>query len=108
MLLDHRFSDFRPGANQTMVMLGAMLTGWLRTEVDRIAGYGGSILSSTNEERFDLAVKPFATTEEIANSIVSQGSKGMWTFRASTPSPVNSAEVEIEPYQRYTNIAVDR
>jgi hypothetical protein len=70
-----------------MVLFGAMLTGSLRAEVDSTAGYGGSILHSKNEELFDLAVKPFATTEEIANSTVSQGSKGMWTFRTGTPSP---------------------
>jgi hypothetical protein len=105
-LLMHRYSNFE-SSNQTMVEMGANLTGWMLVEVDRAEGYGGSIPGSTNDERFTLDVASPASTEEIANRIVSLGSKGMWIFRAD-PFPVSGEakdEVVVEPYQHYSNRA---
>ena len=109
-LLAHRFTDFPPQTSDTMVSLGVTLTIWLRAVVDPTAGSGASILGSTNEEHLTLKVAPVATTEDIANQIVSLGSKGMWVFRvgASPLSGVSAVDVDIEPYQHYTNEAAAR
>ena len=106
-LLDHNFTDLKPQTNDTMVSLGVTLTVWLRAVVDPTAGSGASILGSTNDERLTLKVAPVATTEDIANQIVSLGSKGMWVFRvgASPLSGTSAVDVDIEPYQHYTNVA---
>jgi hypothetical protein len=103
-LLTHGFSNFG-SSNATMVEMGADLTGWVWTGVDGAKGFGGSILGSTNDERFTLKPMPEATTEEIADRIVSLGSKGMWIFRAaaSEGSDPSVDGVEIEPYQHYSN-----
>lgn len=87
-----------------------MLTVWLRAVVDPTSGSFSSILGSTNDERLTLKVAPVAATEEIANQIVSLGSKGMWVFRvgASPLSGVSAVHVDIESYQHYTNVAAAR
>lgn len=107
-LLEHQFSNFKVGANETMVFQGAMLTASLRNVVDPTIGSGGSILGSTNDETFDLQLDSNVTTVEIADRIAAQGSGAMWVFRAG-PLPSSSAstiEVEIWPYQHFTNMPV--
>jgi hypothetical protein len=106
-LLTQPYSDFKPGSNNTMVGLGVLLTTWMRATIDPMAGFGGSILGSANDERFTLGETLSGTTEEIANRIVSLGSKGMWTFKVepSPPSGGSTDEVDIEPYQHYSNWA---
>jgi len=49
---------------------------------------------------------PAATTEEIANRIVSLGSKGMWilTMDAFERDGERTDDVEIKPYQHYSNL----
>lgn len=104
-LLTYPYSNFGSLSNRTMVELGAELTGWMLAEIDYAKGYGGSILGSLNDERLTLKVPPGATTEEIADSIVSLGSKGIWILR-SDPFPTSGSsadQVEIEPYQHYSN-----
>lgn len=105
-VLDHEYPDFKSGSDQTMVELGVQLTMWMRTEIDHEAGFGGSILSATNDERFTFAAMPPSTTEEIANRIVSLGSKGLWTLRTDAFQRTSGATdaVEIEPYQHYSNL----
>lgn len=104
-LLLHRYSNFGSEQSATMADLGADLNGWMWAAVDPAAGYGASILGSTNDERFILEPIKDATTEEIANRIVSLGSKGMWTFRvaAFSPADLSADRIEIEPYQHYSN-----
>jgi hypothetical protein len=69
-ILDHEYPDFKPGPHQTMVELGVQLPMWMRTEIDGEAGFGGSILGATNDERFKFEAMPPSTTEEIADRIV--------------------------------------
>lgn len=104
-LLTRTYSDFRPGPNSTMVELGVALTMWVEASLDRGGGFGGSILGSTNDERFTLGDCSGETTEEIADKIVSLGSKGMWIFKANAfaTSGKLGDEVVIEPYQHYSN-----
>ena len=61
---------------------------------------------STNDERFTPGAMPAATTEEIANRIVSLGSKGMWilTMDAFERDGERTDDVEIKPYQHYSNL----
>jgi hypothetical protein len=105
MVLDHVYEDFEAGPDRTMVMLGGQLTMWMQAELDHVPGFGGSILYSPDDERFTLGDIRLATTEELANRIVSLGSKGMWTL--TTDAFQRDGEwtdsVKIEPYQHYSN-----
>ena len=102
-LLYLQYANFQPSG--TMAEMAAYLTGWMWMATHPGSGYGGSILGSTNDEHFALKEMQSATTEEIANKIVSQGSKGMWILRTApnnTDSP-SDYQVEVEPYQHYSN-----
>jgi hypothetical protein len=105
-MLDHEYPDFKSGSQQTMVELGVQLTMWMRAEIDGEAGFAGSILGATNDERFTFGATPPSTTEEIANRIVSLGSKGMWilTTDAFDRTSEWTDGVAIEPYQHYSNL----
>lgn len=102
-LLYLQYANFQ--ASGSMVVMAANLTGWMWTATHPVSGYGGSILGSTNDERFTLKEMQSATTEEIANKIVSQGSKGMWILRTAPSNTHNPSDdrVEVEPYQHYSN-----
>ena len=105
-LLAQRYSDFKVDNSSTMVQMGVSLTMWMRvTASPEIQGFGASIGGSLNDERLALKVTPLSTTEQIANMIVSLGSKGMWILRAEPDysDHVSIDEVEIEPYQHYSN-----
>ena len=105
-LLNHQFSNFEIPPKTTMVYQGAMLTEWVRNVVNPAMGWGGSILGSTNDEKLTPRSVPNATTEDIAGQIVSQGSRGMWVFKAGPlpSSDLSTIEVEIWPYQHFTNM----
>ena len=109
-LLLHRYNDFVPGKDQTMVGLGIFLSIWMRMAEDPKPGYGGSILTAVNDERFTLKEALPASTEEIANRIVSLGSKGMWIFQVDPDAPPANwtDEVSIESYQHYSNRPMPR
>jgi hypothetical protein len=109
-LLLHQYSNFAAdGHSYQMKCWGMVLTGWLRDAAHPGAGFGFSCPTSTNEEQFKLDIAPLATTEEIANQIVSMGSKGMWTFKVSAALPVKpTEEVDVLPYQHYSNRAIDQ
>jgi hypothetical protein len=106
-LLVHSFSHFRRGqASGKMICLGMDLTGWLRVAANPgLRGYGISCSTSTNEEEITLNIPPAATTEKIANQLVSQGSKGMWVFKvpASVPAGDPTEEISFLPYQHYSD-----
>jgi hypothetical protein len=104
-LLTRSYSDFRSGPDSTMVELGVGLTMWMEASLDRGGGFGASIGGSTNDERVTLGDCSGETTEQIANKIVSLGSKGMWIFKtnAFAASDKSRDEVVIEPYQHYSN-----
>jgi len=104
-LLTRSYSDFRAGPGGTMVELGAGLSMWMEASLDRSDGFGGSIMYSTNDERFTLGDCSGETTEQIADKIVSLGSKGMWIFKANAFAASDKLrdEVVIEPYQHYSN-----
>lgn len=104
-LLKHQYSDFGSERGATMVELGAGLNEWMWAAVDPVKGFGASIQGSTNDEHFTMVPIKDATTEEIANRIVSLGSKGMWIFRVAAFSPADTSadQIEIEPYQHYSN-----
>lgn len=109
-LLDHVYPvAFRSVEKDTMIGFGMELTRRLQAVTHPQDGYAGSVSTSTNEERFVFDIPAGATTEEIANRIVSQGSKGIWVLRVS-PHPAAdktdpSDQVVIEPYQHYSNRA---
>jgi hypothetical protein len=104
-LLTLRLTDFKTNPNSTMVVIGSQLTMWLGAAIHPEAGYGASILGSTNDEQFTISPIPSATTEEIANRIVSLGSRGLWILRvgASNSASPEDDGVEVQPYQHYSN-----
>lgn len=108
-LLSHRYSNFKSNAAETMVSLGMDLTMWMRAFVDPKLGFAMDLLSSTNDERFTLHWPGVASTEEIANRIASQGSRGLWILSV-TPSALSQGstdEIVMEPYQHYSNRPID-
>jgi hypothetical protein len=88
-----------------MVELGVYLAALMRAVTEPQRGFGSSISLSANEDRFTLEGTSAATTEEIADRIVSLGSKGMWIFGADSSSTTRASadELAIEPYQHYPN-----
>ncbi len=104
-LLTRSYSDFKGEPGGTMVELGADLSMWMEASLDRGFGFGGSIMYSTNDERFTLGDCSGETTEQIANKIISLGSKGMWVFKANAFAASDKLrdEVIMEPYQHYSN-----
>jgi hypothetical protein len=105
-LLTHRYQNFASNPSSTMVNLGVDLTIWMYAVIDPDHGFAASVLSSTSDETFNLGVIPSATTEEIANRIVTLGSKGMWIFRvAGSPTLSDSTdEVEVFSYQHCADL----
>jgi hypothetical protein len=74
-------------------------------DLDSKHGFGASISTSPNQEEFTLEEPLSGTTEQMADKVVSFGSKGMWILR-SDPSPPSGAltdQVDIQPYQHYSN-----
>jgi hypothetical protein len=104
-LLTRTYSDFRPEPNSTMVELGAALSVWMEASLGSGSGFVVGIASSTNDERFTLGDCSGETAEQIADKIVSLGSKGMWVFKAKAFAASGKLpdEVVIEPYQHYSN-----
>lgn len=108
-LLAHPYSNFGKGRlSGKMVCLGMNLTGWLRNAARPRTGYAISCATATNEEEVTLDLLRIATTEEIANQLVSQGSHGMWIFKVSaTLAPGDpTEEIDMLPYQHYSNRSV--
>ena len=105
-LLQQSYSGFNIDRPTPMVVMGATLTMWMLASAHpEIRGFGGSTLHSLNDEQLTLQTPPSATTEMIADMIVSLGSKGMWILRANPDysDDVSNDEVEIEAYQHYSN-----
>jgi hypothetical protein len=90
-LLYLQYASFQ--ASGTLAQMAAQLNGWMRVAAHPGFGYGGSILGSTNDERFTLEEMRSATTEEIANKIVSQGS----LCHAPRGSPLPQRDRETAP-----------
>lgn len=109
-ILVYEFPKFGEGRrSDKMICYGMALTGWIRQVAHPGAGYASSCATSPNEEEFKLNIAPLATTEEIANQIVSQGSKGMWILKVSASTPIEpTEEIDIQPYQHYSNRAVTK
>jgi hypothetical protein len=97
-LLTHRYPVFKAEEEMTMQVLGAQLTGWMWVEVGHAKGYGASIMGSLSAEQLKLGVMKFASTEEIANRIVSLGSKGIWLLKADKSNASSPMQESITTY----------
>ena len=102
-LLGHRFDQFGGQCGVQLPMLAANLSSWMGTVVEPVSGYAGSILGSLSDERLTLSEMHDASVEEIANRIVTLGSKGMW--RADIPAEghlnFGSVGIRFTSYQHY-------
>jgi hypothetical protein len=105
-VLTHEYLGFQGGANVTMAKLGSQLTILMESEIDDLTGFGGSTPGSANDENFTLEAMPPSTVQEIADRIVSLGSKGLWilTTDALQRTSGSTDTVQIEPYQHYSNL----
>ena len=101
-LLAHRLERFG-GQKEELPLLQANLANRMGNAVDPVGGYAGSILSSADDERLSLPVMHDASVEEIANRIVTLGSKGMWKANIPAEERLHFGNVAIEftSYQRY-------
>ena len=97
LLLNQRFGKFS-AFTTTMAGVGGVLAGQLAT-LDGAKGYALNILSDSQAETIAIPVIENSTTKEIANVIVSAGSKGVWVFRP-TPVPHRLSEIK-SPIQIY-------
>jgi hypothetical protein len=104
-LLTYRLKDFGGGSGSILADWNFRLNMWLDAEIDPKSGYLGSLLFSPDDEVFPIETIHSATVEEIANKIVSQGSRGMWIFNAEAVATKGSPgqRIAIESYQRYSN-----
>jgi hypothetical protein len=105
-ILTHKFANFPGGSNATMPELENSLTMWIEAEFDHPTGFISSILGSTNDEKLTLPALPPSTAQQIADKIVSLGSRGMWilTMDAVQRRSGWTDGIKIEPYQHYSNL----
>lgn len=83
-LLDHQFDRFGTQRN-TIRGAGEWLAGYILV-AEGAGGMGGENMFSPDEPTFTVSMEG-ATTEQIANRIVSSGGRGVWVFR---PTPEGS------------------
>lgn len=91
-LLGYRFDRFS-ATNTTMSEAGALLAGYISTVAEGAGGFAIHSASSPSTKTFSIKMQ-FATTTEIANRIVSQNGKGVWTFH---PTPDRKPESDSDP-----------
>ena len=105
-ILTHKFADFPGASNATMPELANSLTMWIEGEFDHPTVFMSSILGSTNDEQLTLRALPPSTAQQIADKIVSLGSRGMWilTMDAVQRTSGWTDGIKIEPYQHYSNL----
>jgi hypothetical protein len=105
-VLTHKFADFPGGSNATMSELENSLTMWIEGEFDHPTSFVASILGSTNDETLTLGALPPSTAQQIADRIVSLGSKGLWILTIDPFQRTSgwTDEIKIEPYQHYSNL----
>jgi hypothetical protein len=96
-ILKHRY-NFPAWSQITVAGLGDRLNGWMRMEIGHVQTYISSTGHAANSPRYDLDAMPSASTEEIANSIVTLGSKGIWVFRPITLTPASALDEEIRVF----------
>jgi len=98
-ILEHQY-NFPALTGLTITSLGTRLDGWMKMEVGHAPGYAASTHHAPNAQRFDFGAMKSASTEEIANRIVSLGPTGLWMLRPNTPNPGSALDMEIRvaPY----------
>ncbi len=62
----------------SMRYMGVTITGEMGSYQHPGRGYGGSFLSSGNEEQFVITTMTNVSAEQVANHIVTLGHKGLW------------------------------
>jgi hypothetical protein len=99
-LLDYRFERFS-ATDTTMSHAGALLSGYIKTVAEGARAFAVDTLESASPEVINVKMQS-ATTEEIANRIVSLGDKGIWAFRPAQdefPTLANSDHIQVYGYK---------
>lgn len=84
--LQHRWERV-PALNSVMREMGMVLNGWMYTVADPKQGFAIDSISNSEEEVVHLPASENLSSEEIANRIVSLGSKGFWTAWQDLSTP---------------------
>ncbi|WP_047492432.1 hypothetical protein [Terriglobus sp. TAA 43] len=87
--LQHRWERF-PAQNSVMREMGMILNGWMGTVADPKRAFGIDSISNSEEEVVHLPASENLSSEEIADRIVSLGSKGFWIAWQNPPEIVAS------------------
>lgn len=96
-LLDFRFERFS-ATDSNVSDAGALLGGYIVSVAEGTGGFATAIPIPQDKKTFNVRLLS-ATTQEIANRIVSLGDKGMWVFYP-TPEP-DTARKAINPIRLF-------
>lgn len=92
-LQTHRFETFGSDTG-TMSYFGALITGFIRQEVEGAGGFAVNVLGNPDDENISIPVYRNLTAPQIANRIVKQRSQGIWVMQTSqddtkaAPAPI--------------------
>ncbi|MFP5235375.1 MAG: hypothetical protein ACLGSD_05700 [Acidobacteriota bacterium] len=96
-LLHHRFERFGTSGKDTISGAGEWLSGYILT-VEGASGIGGEHMFDPDEPTVTIKMEE-ATTEQIANRIVSSGDKGVWVFRPTPEGSTTTSAIETLAYK---------
>lgn len=97
-VLEYRYDSFPAESGMTMAGLGARLYGSMCMSMGRVSGFAASTLHSATSQTFNTVAMSRASTEEIANSIVNLGDKGLWVLKSKVPEPKGVLDEELRIY----------
>jgi hypothetical protein len=100
-LLDHRFANYPAQSKRTVHLLTARLAEWLWSSQHPDQGYGGSILDRPGAPEITLQELKDVTPSQIANRIVTNGSRGMWIsqIRPNAADEMTDYQIILELYR---------
>lgn len=87
------------GINTTIQGLGIVLAGRVRAILSPGQGYAGDVIASLDAENIPAFTLRDVTVEEVANSIVSRGSKGVWILYQTTPADARHVSIKSLGYK---------
>jgi hypothetical protein len=96
--LEFHLKNF-PAMRATMPDLSATLSGWVQVGFDHTSGYAMSIGITPGAEKFSLPATPDGSVEQIADTIVFLGTKGVWIASENKGTPLNQVNIRAYSYK---------
>ncbi len=103
--LSFKFPRF-PKVDGTLPDLGALLDGWMLSTLPENNGFGSSIGISPGEETLHLPESTNVSVQEVADKMVSLGSKGIWIAMDTNDDSSDSARTMSIDLYSYANTQV--